>query len=111
MSGENRFGKFGEQERTMRSWLETLEALDEIPVGTPAWREKYEEWDRAFHAWAREAIKTGYPNPERKGCPPVEVILAMAGHTLDLDDPAHDHAVRCSPCFNELWEIQGGIGN
>jgi hypothetical protein len=50
---------------------------------------------------------TAYPNPERRGCPPVEAILAMAGHTLDPGDPAYGHAVRCSPCLNELWEIQG----
>ena len=67
----------------------------------------FEEFDRAFTAAMKEVVKTQYPNPERRGCPPVETIVALAEKTLHLDDPAIGHVGECSPCFNELWEIKG----
>ena len=53
-----------------------------------------------------EILLTGFPNPERKGCPPAEVIEALGNQILGRDDPAWGHIWSCSPCFRDFKAIR-----
>ena len=53
-----------------------------------------------------EILLTGFPNPERKGCPPAEVIAALGNQKLGRDDPAWGHIWSCSPCFKDFKVIR-----
>ena len=49
------------------------------------------------------------PNPNREGCPPKEVLIALARKQRPLDDPAYVHLTRCSPCYLEVRALQEGF--
>ena len=51
-------------------------------------------------------LLNGFPNPERKGCPPREVIEALGNRRLDRDDPAWHHIWGCSPCYADFKKIR-----
>lgn len=51
-------------------------------------------------------LLNGFPNPERKGCPPHEVIEALGNRKLDRDDPAWHHIWGCSPCYSDFKKIR-----
>jgi hypothetical protein len=53
-----------------------------------------------------EILLTGFPNPERKGCPPAEVIEALGNQKLGRDDAAWGHIWSCSPCFKDFKVIR-----
>ena len=53
-----------------------------------------------------EILLHGFPNPERKGCPPPETIRALGERRIGRDDPAWDHIWHCSPCFKDFKEIR-----
>ena len=46
------------------------------------------------------------PNPNREGCPPKQVLIALARKQRPLDDPAYVHLTRCSPCYLEVRALQ-----
>lgn len=46
------------------------------------------------------------PNPERIGCPPREVLIALARKQRPIGDPAYEHLAKCSPCYLEVRSIQ-----
>src|ERR1051325_232793 len=49
------------------------------------------------------------PNPNREGCPPKDVLIALAAKQRPLDDPAYVHLTRCSPCYLEVRALQEGF--
>jgi hypothetical protein len=53
-----------------------------------------------------EVFGRGYPNPDRVGCPPREVLVALARKERPIGDPAYDHIKECSPCYLEGRTIQ-----
>ena len=53
-----------------------------------------------------DILLTGFPNPERKGCPPADVIDALGNRRIGRDDPAWRHIWNCSPCFREFKIIR-----
>jgi hypothetical protein len=55
---------------------------------------------------ADELFGRGYPNPDRVGCPPREVLVSLARRERPIDDPAYDHLKECSPCYLEGRAIQ-----
>jgi hypothetical protein len=55
---------------------------------------------------ADELFGRGYPNPDRLGCPPREVLVSLARRERPIDDPAYDHLKECSPCYLEGRAIQ-----
>ena len=55
---------------------------------------------------ADEVFGRGYPNPERVGCPPREVLISLARRERPIGDPAYDHIKECSPCYLEGRAIQ-----
>src|SRR5437773_9274442 len=46
------------------------------------------------------------PNPARAGCPPRDVLTALARRERPIDDPAYDHLIKCSPCYREVRALQ-----
>jgi hypothetical protein len=50
------------------------------------------------------------PNPERIGCPPHEVLVALARRERPIGDPAYDHLSECSPCYREVRAMQQAAG-
>ena len=48
-----------------------------------------------------EFLFEAFPNPERKGCPDEETIMALAKVSLRGHHPACLHVVSCSECFAE----------
>ena len=55
---------------------------------------------------ADELFGRGYPNPNRVGCPPRELLVSLARRERPIDDPAYDHIKECSPCYLEGRAIQ-----
>ena len=53
-----------------------------------------------------EILLTGFPNPDRVGCPPSAVIEALGKKKIRRDDPAWEHIWNCSPCFREFKVIR-----
>jgi len=53
-----------------------------------------------------EILLTGFPNPERKGCPPPEIIEALGQRKLGRDHPAWQHIWSCSPCFRDFKVVR-----
>lgn len=51
-------------------------------------------------------LLTGFPNPERKGCPPSETITGLGELKVSRDDPAWEHIWHCSPCFKDFRTIR-----
>src|ERR1700678_3602076 len=54
-------------------------------------------------ALGKKYSKTGFPNPNREGCPSRSSLRAMAyrDQHLTLGDLPASHIVSCSPCFQE----------
>ncbi len=54
-------------------------------------------------ALGRKYSKSGFPNPNRVGCPKRSSLRAMAyrDRRLKLEDLPASHIVSCSPCFQE----------
>jgi hypothetical protein len=46
------------------------------------------------------------PNPTRVGCPPREVLVALARRKRLIGDPAYEHLTKCSPCYLDVRTIQ-----
>lgn len=51
-------------------------------------------------------LLNGFPNPERQGCPPSEVIQALGNRELGHDHPAWQHIWNCSPCYGEFKALR-----
>src|SRR5437870_13867151 len=64
---------------------------------------------RALERAMARVVMTQFPNPERKGCPAVRVLRAIATKRISMRDPAIEHVGRCSPCFRELTAMRRAI--
>src|SRR6478735_6489852 len=53
-----------------------------------------------------EVFGRANPNPDRVGCPPRDVLVALARRQRPIEDPAYDHLSKCSPCYLEVRELQ-----
>ena len=63
---------------------------------------------RGIVALGRKHSKTGFPNPNRVGCPNSSTLRAMAyrDRRLTLEDLPAAHVVSCSPCFEKYEEFR-----
>src|SRR5688572_10789115 len=61
---------------------------------------------RELHRALESVVLTRFPNPERKDCPGLDTLRAIAQKKLPMRHPSGDHVTRCSPCFSELLEIR-----
>jgi hypothetical protein len=57
-----------------------------------------EEFDRLFGG--------ANPNPDRVGCPPEDVLRALATKQRPIGDPAYEHLAECSPCYRKFRNFQ-----
>jgi hypothetical protein len=59
-------------------------------------------------ALGKKYSKTGFPNPNREGCPSRSSLRAMANRdrSLKLKDLPVSHIVSCSPCFQEYEHVR-----
>jgi hypothetical protein len=53
-----------------------------------------------------ELMAGAYPNPERIGCPPRDVLITLARRQRPIGDRAYEHLKICSPCYQEGRAIQ-----
>lgn len=82
------------------------EKISTLPHGNPkrAWLESLH--DIPPEALFDELMAGAYPNPERIGCPPRDVLITLARRERPIGDPAYAHLTRCSPCYLEGRAIQ-----
>ena len=57
-----------------------------------------------------QVLGNANPNPNREGCPPPDVLAALARRERPVDDPAYDHLIKCSPCYREVRALQQAAG-
>src|SRR5919197_4797478 len=50
------------------------------------------------------------PNPTGAGCPPRDVLVALARREISIDDPRWHHLGECSPCYREVRALQQAAG-
>src|SRR5215831_12946154 len=53
-----------------------------------------------------EVFGRANPNPGRIGCPPRDVLIALARRERPIGDPAYEHLIKCSPCYLEVRGFQ-----
>jgi hypothetical protein len=73
-----------------------------------------EKWDR-LQRTIQDGILTGYPNPERRGCPGSEAMIGLATRSARFDDSIEDdpqwkHVTHCSPCYAQYLELFQNMG-
>jgi hypothetical protein len=49
--------------------------------------------------FARCYLSEGFPNPDRKGCPPDDAVRNFVNQPTETDQSISDHFTCCSPCF------------
>ena len=61
------------------------------------------EEEKRLREAGKRYFSTAFPNPERVGCPPQEILKAMALRQYDREKAKQwdEHMSRCSPCFND----------
>lgn len=62
---------------------------------------------RVLDALGRGLLRE-FPNPERIGCPPSEVLKGMASHAVPLAEAEKwlEHLGSCSPCYRDFSRLQ-----
>jgi len=75
--------------------------VDEAPLSD-------DEFKR-IHRTLQELALAAYPNPERRGCPGIEVLREIANASWPADHPGYDHVKHCSPCLREMLDFQEEI--
>ena len=53
-----------------------------------------------------EVFGRAHPNPDRIGCPPHDVLVALARRERPMGDPAYGHLAECSPCYLEVRALK-----
>jgi hypothetical protein len=63
---------------------------------------------RLINACQRVLLGGGFPNPERAGCPGIEILRAMAFRKLGIGQVEDwiEHLGTCTPCFREYTEFR-----
>ena len=56
-----------------------------------------------------EVLTTGFPNPDRVGCPDRSTLESIASHKIRLNEigPWLKHLSACSECFRDVRELRG----
>jgi hypothetical protein len=64
--------------------------------------------ERRLLELAAEYVRSGFPNPERLGCPGSAALKSIAGRNLKFPEAEDivDHIATCSPCFLEYHAIR-----
>src|SRR2546428_12586929 len=57
-----------------------------------------------------EVLRVANPNPDRAGCPPRDVLIAVSRRERPIGDPAYEHLLKCSPCYSEFRSMRQAGG-
>jgi len=57
--------------------------------------------DKKVGEMARMHFAEDFPNPERRGCPPISEIKLLADKPLEGKDWVLGHIFFCSPCYRD----------
>jgi hypothetical protein len=62
---------------------------------------------RILEVFSRGLLRE-FPNPDRQGCPPSEVLKRIASHEMSLSEAERwlDHLGSCSPCYRDYLDLQ-----
>ncbi|MCI0389334.1 MAG: hypothetical protein MOB07_11305 [Acidobacteria bacterium] len=60
---------------------------------------------------ARRYYARGFPNPERRGCPPAGEIVKVVSRRRAPDNALREHLFECSECFGEYRQALAQIRN
>ena len=65
------------------------------------------EEERILEVFSRGLLRE-FPNPDRRGCPPCEVLKRIAGHEMPLSEAEKwlDHLGSCSPCYRDYLDLR-----
>ena len=65
------------------------------------------EEERILEVFSRGLLRE-FPNPDRQGCPPSEILRRIAGHAMPLSEAEKwlDHLGSCSPCYRDYLDLQ-----
>lgn len=65
------------------------------------------EEERILEVLSRGLLRE-FPNPDRQGCPPCEVLKRIANHEMLLSEAEQwlDHLGACSPCYRDYLDLQ-----
>jgi hypothetical protein len=58
--------------------------------------------DEKIREIARKHFAEGFPNRERRDCPPITQIKLLADKPLEGKDSVLDHLRHCSPCYRNF---------
>jgi hypothetical protein len=56
-------------------------------------------------SFARSYLGASFPNPERIGCPPLEMLRRLAEQPTSANLSITEHLGGCSPCFQQYQEL------
>ena len=60
-----------------------------------------------FLSRLQQAALKSYSNSERTGCPGPQILREVARTSVPSAHPAYEHVKKCSPCLQEMLEMQG----
>jgi len=61
--------------------------------------------------FARRYYATGFPNPQRRGCPPPGEIMKVVSRRRAPDQALREHLFECSECFGEYRQALAQLRN
>src|SRR5262245_44427783 len=76
-------------------------AEEERELNAPEPPETDNPGEEEIIALLRRYYATGFPNPERQGCPPAGEIAKVVRRRRAPDQALHKHLFECSECFRE----------
>src|SRR5262245_17439382 len=79
-------GKAGSQQADPKKGEREMRAFDDLDADE-------------LVALARRHYATGFPNPQRRGCPPPGEILKALSRSQTPDQSLLEHLFECSECF------------
>jgi hypothetical protein len=68
-------------------------------------RRAFKKKERALVDFARSYLSEGFPNPDREGCPPDDVLRSLAFNPRTSQLEVTEHLAACSPCFRRYSEL------
>lgn len=68
-----------------------------------------QQWNRVQREY-QGAVQASYANPERRGCPGMDILRGLATRSTRFEDLEEDsqwkHVIRCAPCHREFLDLR-----
>jgi len=65
----------------------------------------FEKSEKDLLDFARVYLSEAFPNPDRQGCPPDDVLRSLSSNPRAFDSTVTEHLATCSPCFRRYSEL------